>query len=317
MNTRYLVDPELLPLVDSFPIFQMNSETLPVLRRGFADSLLQQELPDLQVQSSEVQVSSGDGDRTIRCLMIRPDELASGAAAILHFHGGGHLLGAPEMNQSELMHWAAELGCLALSVDYRLAPETPFPGPMDDAYAALRWLNEKAGELGIDPARIAVAGTSAGGAMAACLCLMARDRGEFQIAFQMLDSPRLDDKIQQQRSDNPYTGEFFWTREASTFCWNAYLGGGKDSPYATAARAKDLSNLPPAFIAVGSIDLFVDECLEYSARLIRSGISVEMIVYPGCFHGFQMAREAAVTKRSQADSLRALARALKKPESAL
>jgi acetyl esterase/lipase len=317
VNTRHLVDPELLPVADNFPALNLNAETLPAIRGGFAASLAQQELPDLPVRCSEVEVPSGEGNRTVRCLMIRPDILASGAPAILHFHGGGHVLGTPEMHQGELMRWAAELGCLVLSVDYRLAPETPFPGPMDDAYAALRWLNEQAGELGIDPARLAVAGTSAGGAMAACLCLMARDRGEFGIAFQMLDSPRLDDKIQQQKSGNPCTGEFVWTREASTFCWNAYLGGGHDSPYATAARAKDLSDLPPAFIAVGSIDLFVDECLEYSARLIRSGVSVELIVYPGCFHGFQMAREAAVTKRSQADSLRALARAIKQPGPAL
>tara|TARA_R110000824_G_scaffold37553_2_gene115459 strand:- start:2910 stop:3869 length:960 start_codon:yes stop_codon:yes gene_type:complete len=311
VKTRHLVDPELLPVVDNFPALDLNADSLPAIRNGFAAMLSQQELPDLPVQCSEIALPSGDGDRTIRCLMVRPEHVAPGAAAILHFHGGGHVLGTPEMQQGELMRWAAELDCLVLSVDYRLAPETSFPGPMDDAYAALAWLNEQAGALGIDPARIAVAGTSAGGAMAACLCLMARDRGEYQIAFQMLDSPRLDDKIQQQKSGNPYTGEFVWTREASTFCWNAYLGEDKDSPYATAARAKDLSNLPPAFIADGSIDLFVDECLEYSTRLIRSGVAVELIVYPGCFHGFQMAREAAVTKRSQADSLRALGKALK------
>ena len=312
MNTRHLVNPDLLPLIDNFPALGMSSESLPAMRAMFAARVSEQLLPDLAVRCSEVQIPSGEDNRTIRCLIIQPESIPPLSAAILHFHGGGHVLGAPEMNQPELMNWAAELGCMVLSVDYRLAPETPFPGPMDDAYAALRWLNEQAASLGIDPTRIAVAGASAGGAMAACLCLMARDREEYGIAFQLLEAPRLDDKIQQQADGNAFTGEFVWTREASSFCWNAYLPDGSTSPYATAARAKDLSNLPPAFIGVGALDLFVDECLEYSTRLVRSGISTELIVYPGCFHGFQMASEAAVTRRSQADSLRALRIALTK-----
>jgi len=312
LDTRHLVDPDLLPIVDNFPALEMSSESLPAMRAMFAAQLSEQLLPDLAVRCSEVQIPSGEDNRTICCLMIQPESMAPLSAAILHFHGGGHVLGAPEMNQPELMNWAAELGCMVLSVDYRLAPETPFPGPMDDAYDALRWLNEQAESLGIDPARIAVAGASAGGAMAACLCLMARDLEEYGIAFQLLEAPRLDDKIQQQQGGNPFSGEFVWTREASSFCWNAYLPDGSTSPYATAARAKDLTNLPPAFIGVGALDLFVDECLEYSTRLIRSGISTEMIVYPGCFHGFQMASGAAVTRRSQADSLLALRNALTK-----
>jgi acetyl esterase/lipase len=310
MNTRHLVNPELLPLIDSFPAMQMSNETLQPARDMFTAMLSQQPLPDLPVQCSEVFITPQEGDHKIRCLMIQPNSLPSSAPAILHFHGGGHVLGMPEMNQPELMRWAADLDCLVLSVDYRLAPETPFPGPMDDAYAALRWLNEEAATLGIDPARIAVTGLSAGGAMAACLCLMARDRGEYKIAFQLLEAPRLDDKIQSEGAANPYTGEFVWTREASAFCWGAYMGKNGNSPYATAARADDLSNLPPTFIAVGALDLFVDECLDYTARLIRSGVSAELIIYPGCFHGFQMASEATVTKRAQADSLRAFRSAL-------
>ena len=310
MDTLHLVDPELLGVIDNFPKMEMNAGSLQGPRDMARTVLSAQQLPPLPVHCREIQIPSRDHDRTIGCLLIQPDEQPSKTAAILHFHGGGHVMGQPQMNQPELMNWANELGCLILSVDYRLAPETPFPGPMNDAYDALRWLNQQSAVLGIDPQRIAVAGSSAGGAMAACLSIMARDHGEFPIAFQLLEAPRLDDKIQRQGGHNPYTGEFIWTREASAFCWNAYLGTKTPSAYASAARAEDLSNLPPAFVSVGALDLFVDECLDYTSRLIRSGVSTELIIYPGCFHGFQLAKEAAVTIRSQDDTLRALKNAL-------
>jgi acetyl esterase/lipase len=260
-------------------------------------------VPDLPVISSDIHIPSGDGDRTVRCLLIRPVDMAASAPAILHFHGGGHVLGVPEMDAPMLHRWSHELGCLILSVDYRLAPETPAPGPMDDAYAALAWLNSEATTLGIDPARVAVSGTSAGGAMAAGLALLARDRGEYAVAFQHLDQPRLDDRM----PDNPSTGEFVWTRDSSAWC-RAALGGEGD-PYAHPARAASLAGLPPAFIGVGALDLFVDECLAYTARLSRAGVAVELIVYPGAFHGFTVAAGASVAIRANEDGLRALRRA--------
>lgn len=310
MITRHLVDPELLSLIDSFPSMELTTESLPLVRAGMLAMMENLQLPDLPVDSSEVQVPFDDGDRTIRCLMVKPQVMAANAPAILHFHGGGHVLGVPEMNLPQLMGWAHELGCLVISVDYRLSPETPFPGPMEDAYAALKWLHEQASDLGIDKARIAVSGESAGGAMAASLCLMARDKGEYSIAFQHLEAPRLEDRLTAPEDDNPYTGEFVWRRPNSAFCRDAYLGEGNASPYASAACADDLTGLPPAYIAIGSIDLFVDECLAYSTRLIRSGVSVELIVYPGCTHGFKMASEATVAKRAEVDNINALRRAL-------
>lgn len=305
-STRHLVDPDLLPLIDNFPPMNLSAETLPVMRAGMQAMFAALPLPDLPVTCREILIPSGEAGRTVRCLAIQPLVLPQGAPVVLHFHGGGHVIGAPEMNQPELMHWAAELGCLVVSVDYRLAPETPFPGPMDDAYAALRWLHEAAGELGIDPARIAVSGESAGGAMAACLCLMARDRGEYAIAFQHLEMPRLDDRLPDP--PNPFTGEFIWRAENSEFCRAAYLAGST-SAHGSAARAEDLAGLPPAYIMVGALDLFVDECLAYTARLIRAGVSAELIVYPGCVHGFRMAADAAATKRAAQDSLHALRKA--------
>ncbi|CAN1513512.1 alpha/beta hydrolase [Sphingorhabdus sp.] len=310
MTTRYLVDPELLPMLDAFPPMTLSAETLPMIRSAIPQMMAARPLPDFPVSSNVINIPSGDDGRDIRCLLIQPRTSGTNMPAILHFHGGGHVLGIPEMDQPQLMRWAAELGCLVLSVDYRLAPETPFPGPMDDAYAALRWLNEQCDILGINPDRIAVSGGSAGGAMAACLCLMARDRGEYKIAFQHLEAPRLDDRLAASEDANPFTGEFVWTRANSAFCRDAYLGINTADPYGSAARATSQSDLPPAYIAVGSLDLFVDECLAYTARLTRAGVPVELIVYPGCFHGFKIAAEANVTIRAEDDNIRALRKAL-------
>jgi len=307
MSTRHLVDPELIALIDSFPRMDLSDATLPDIRTRMARVLTAASLPDLPVVCRAVFIPSGEGERRIRCLLIQPRDGLKNAPAILHFHGGGHVLGTPEMNQPQLMQWAAELSCLVLSVDYRLAPETPFPGPMEDGYAALRWLHETAGDLGIDTARIAVSGESAGGAMAACLCLMARDRGEYALAFQHLEMPRLSDLLPDP--PNPSTGEYIWRAENSAYCHTAYLAGS-ESPYASAARAENLAGLPPAYIMVGALDLFVDECLQYTARLIGAGVATELIVYPGCVHGFRMAGRATAARRANEDSLRALYKAL-------
>jgi acetyl esterase/lipase len=310
MTTRHLVDPELLPTLDAFPPMTLSAETLPMIRAAIPQMMAARPLPDLPVSSNIITIPSGEDGRDIRCLLIRPVSSDENMPTILYFHGGGHVLGVPEMDQPQLMRWAAELKCLVLSVDYRLAPETPFPGPMDDAYAALKWLNEQTSVLGIDASKIAVSGASAGGAMAACLCLMARDRGEYKIAFQHLEAPRLDDRLAALADTNPFTGEFVWTRANSAFCREAYLGEHRINAYGSAARATSLSGLPPAFIAVGALDLFVDECLDYTARLTRAGVAVELIVYPGCFHGFKMAAGASVTTRAEDDNIHALRKAL-------
>lgn len=310
MSTRHLVDPALLPLIDAMPPMVLSDATLPMIRAALPGMIAAIPLPDLPVVVSEVSVPSGDGDRTVRCMMLRPAAMSDNGPAILHMHGGGHVLGMPEMNTGTLMTWADVLGCLILSVDYRLSPETRFPGALEDCYAALGWLHAEAEALGIDSARIAVSGESAGGALAAGLALMARDRDEFAIAFQHLEQPRLDDRTATSATPNPYTGEFVWTRASSHFCWIAQLGkepGGDDtSSYAAPARATDLSGLPRTFIAVGALDLFVDECLDYAHRLIRAGVPTELHVYPGCMHGFGMARDSAPAIRAQADNLAAL-----------
>ncbi|WP_371433394.1 alpha/beta hydrolase [Novosphingobium sp.] len=309
MRTRHLVDPALLPLVDSLPPMVLSDQTLPVIRAALPGMIDALPVPDLPVTVTAVMVTVDNGDRSIRCMIVRPDAMAGNAPAILHMHGGGHVIGVPEMNRAQLMAWSNALGCLIVSVDYRLAPETRFPGALEDCYAVLGWLHSAAGDLGIDRARIAVSGESAGGALAGGLALLARDRGEFPICFQHFEQPRLDDRTTTCADPNRFTGEFVWTRESSRYCWIAQLGkepGGDDtSPYAAPARAQDLAGLPRTFISVGALDLFVDECLDYAHRLIRAGVPTELHVYPGCMHGFGMARDSAPARRAQDDNLAA------------
>jgi triacylglycerol lipase len=193
------------------------------------------------------------------------------------------------------------------SVEYRLAPDTPFPGPQEDCYAALRWLVGAADELGIDPVRIGVTGESAGGGLAAAVALMARDREDIRIAAQILVYPMIDHRVggAQDPWRNRHTGEFIWTRGSNQFGWESLRGGyGVDDErkgWFSPSRADDLAGLPPTWIGVGTLDLFFDEDLDYARRLVDAGVPVELHVYPGAFHGFDRAAEARVTKDFRRD----------------
>ena len=190
--------------------------------------------------------------------------------------------------------------CSVAAVEYRLAPEHPHPAPVEDCYAGFTWLASNAAHIGVDDARIAVGGSSAGGGLAASLTLLARDRGEMDIAWQMLIYPMLDDQ-NTTRSSRYVTHPKVWNREANLAGWNALLegnAGGPDvSPYAAAARAEDLSGLPPAYIAVGELDLFLDEDIEFAQRLLAAGVPTELHVYPKAYHGSDLL--AATTETSQ------------------
>lgn len=199
-------------------------------------------------------------------------------------------------------------------MDYRLAPETPHPGPVEDCYAALRWLYTHTSELAVDSTRIAIGGASAGGGLTAALGLLTRDRGEVPLAFQLLIYPMLDDRTVTRADTHPFTGEFIWTAQANRFGWKALLGqepgGPAISPYAAAARAEHLEGLPSTFISVGALDLFLEEDLEYARRLIRAGVPIELHVYPGAYHGFNMVSNAQVSQAFTRDLLAALKRGL-------
>ncbi|MGI4744811.1 MAG: alpha/beta hydrolase, partial [Janthinobacterium lividum] len=254
------------------------------------------------------------GDIEVRVFTPNGGEEDTLHPALLHLHGGGYVAGAARGQDAAHASLAAELGCVIASVDYRLAPESPHPGPVEDAYAGLKWLYDEARTLGVDRTRIAVGGESAGGGLAAALALLARDRDEVPIVFQHLIYPMLDDRTGTLGEPHPSAGEFIWTPEFNRFGWASLLGHEPGlpttSPYAAPARAVDLSRLPPAFISVGALDLFIDEDIEYARRLIRAGVPTELHVFPGAFHGFDMvptARTAAVARnRSRAALRRAL-----------
>lgn len=307
---RHLVDPEVMSVLDAFPPMQMDDAGLPALRAMTEQMMASEPRPDLPVEVAELWIPA-PGAPDVRALLYTPADLSATVGAILHIHGGAYIIGRPEMNTARLMETADALGCIILSVDYRLAPETRAPGPVEDCYAALAWLHANAARLGIDPARIAVMGESAGGGLAASLALLARDRGDYPICFQLLDAPMMDDRTC-ERPPHPIAGEFVFRPESNRYSWRSLLGvePGSDgvSPYAAAARAEDLGGLPPAFIATGALDLFIDENVDYAQRLARAGIAIELHVYPGCPHGFSMARESRVARAAARDKLDALRR---------
>ena len=212
---------------------------------------------------------------------------------------------------------AAALQIPVVSVEYRLAPETPFPGPQQDCFDGLSWLVANAEELGIDPARIAIIGESAGGGLAAATALMARDLGGPKLAAQVLIYPMLDHRTGGEacRWKNRTTGEWVWTRSANRFGWEAlrgeYTAEDKRKGWFSPALANDLTGLPPTLLLTGSLDLFFDEDLDYARRLVDAGVPVELHSYPGAIHAFNMMAEAAISQAFARDMLGGIARLLK------
>ena len=264
-------------------------------------------------RAETLRVPGGVGAPPVRVLAVTAVDAATPLPALLHMHGGGYVMGSAGMSEAATRDLAVELGCAIYSVDYRLAPETRFPGAIEDCYAALAWLHRNADALGIDRNAIGLKGESAGGGLAASLALLARDRGEFGIAFQHLSAPMIDDRSCVRADPHPIAGEFVWTPASNRFGWEALLGHapGIDgvSPYAAAARAADLSGLPPTFISVGDLDLFLEENMEFARRLSRAGVPMELHVYPGAYHGFRMVQTARITQDAERDSKAALRKA--------
>lgn len=300
MSTLHLVDPELLPLLELLPTRDMRAETLQETRLLIAERL--RGAPG--AGPSEILAVPGPaGAPAVPVRLFRPDIAPASLPAILHIHGGGFVAGIAAMNDAANADRAARHGAVVVSIDYRLAPETPFPGPLEDCYAVLIWLIAEAATLGVDPRRIVVTGESAGGGLAAALALLARDRGLPPLAGQVLTYPMLDPASAD--STNTSTGEFIWTRGSSRFGWGAMRGDQEISQarlgHFAPAQAAELHGVAPACIAIGALDLFLDEGLAYATKLSRASVPVELHVYAGAFHGFDLLAQAAVSQQMAAD----------------
>jgi acetyl esterase/lipase len=307
-------DPECGAVLAELPPFPpLTVEAIPFLRAAeFIPRPTNEDLARGGAFTVEERTVPGpEGAPDVALIVCRPTATAGPVPALYYTHGGGMIAGTSRDALGEILDLAEPVGAAVVSVDYRLAPETPHPGPVEDGYAGLVWTAEHAAELDID--RVVLIGGSAGGGIAAALALMARDRGGPELAGQLLMCPMLDDR-NDSHSVHQMAGLPMWNRQANEVGWTALLGdarGGPDvSPYAAPARATDLSGLPPAFIDVGSADSFRDEDVDYATRIWQAGGVAELHVWPGGYHGFDgIVPQAAMSKAAvaaRADWLRRL-----------
>ncbi|MFJ6616589.1 alpha/beta hydrolase [Kitasatospora sp. NPDC091335] len=294
--SRLLMDRELGQALDGVPMTPNGAFDLTDIAatrealRSFAESVAAGTPDDPSVVTEEHRVSRPDGpDVPVR--LLRPTAAPGPLPVMLWFHGGGQVLGFAAQDDPWLKRLSSRLGCAVAAVDYRLAPETPSPGAAEDGFAAYRWLGREAGVLGLDGARIGIAGQSGGGGIAAATALLVRDRGGAAPLFQSLTYPMLDDR-NLTASSHEITDIGIWDRSTNILAWQTILGdrAGTDevSPYSAPSRADDLGSLPPTFIAVGELDCFRDEDLDYATRLRAHGVPVEMHLYPGAYHAFDL-----------------------------
>lgn len=310
---NYAIDPELAPWLDMLPSVKFHDHATLLVARAIIEQLSRSrhESEDrVEVHRTTVPGRAGAADVPVRVHL--PARRAGTAPGLLYIHGGGFVSSDLDLSGTTVVHISDELGAVVVAVEYRLAPEHPFPAPLEDCYTALTWMAENAAELGVDPARVGVIGVSAGGGLAAGVTLLARDRGGPRLCFQFLKVPELDDRLNtpSARIDDPP----LWDRSSLTYSWRSYLGtepGGLGvSPYAAPCRADDLSELPPAFVAVCEFDSLRDEGIAYAQKLMLAGIPTELHCYPGTFHNSSVIETAAVSRRMRADLLTALRRGL-------
>ena len=298
------LDPEIAGFLAALPIDigellgGLGDESLPSVRAAMGQMPVPELSSDVERTDHEIPGSPG-----VVVRVHRPVGAPGALPCLYWMHGGGLVLGSYEGDDARFDRWSPMFGIVGVSVEYRLAPETPYPGPLDDCYAGLAWVHEHAAELGVDPDRIGIGGPSAGGNLAAGLGLLARDRGEVPFGYQLLIYPMLDDRQITASSQWP---DPIWPPSANTYGWTAYLGaakGGPDVPaYAAPARATDLAGLPPTLIVVGAIDGFSDEDIDYAVRLRQAGVPVDLHVYAGAPHGFDgLAPGTSIARRANRD----------------
>jgi acetyl esterase len=312
MTTR-AYDPAFAPLLGSLPTVQDFSSVEKVKALRDMRELMMPTPPDrVDVAKSDRLVPGPAGAPEVPVRIYTPVAPASAArGCVVEIHGGGFLMGSIAMMDAWCQVVAAAIDAVVVSVEYRLAPEHPFPAGVEDCYAATGWVAGNAAELGVDPARIAIAGQSAGGGLAAATALLARDRGFPKLCFQLLEIPELDDRL-----DTPSMLAFqdtpLWNRPNAVWSWRHYLGpdhAGEASPYAAPARATNLAGLPPAYVSTMEFDPLRDEGILYALRMLQAGVPVELHSYAGTFHGSAMI-PSPVSQRCALEVTEALRRAV-------
>jgi acetyl esterase/lipase len=301
--------PEIADVLDRVPAFDPLAD--PAATRAYLRSLLAATPPadDPRIAVSHAAIPGPAGELTVR--IYRPTGEADGPRpGVLYFHGGAFISGDLDTGDGNCRDLCLAAGAVVVSVDYRLAPEHPYPAAFDDCYAALCWTAEHAGQLGVDPARLAVAGRSAGGTLAAATALAARDRGGPALAFQLLLVPALDDRCNLPSVD-ACVDERVVDGRVVRGMWRPYLGSVDADCYAAPARATDLTGLPPACLEVCQADALRDEALAYAHRLLAAGVHTELHLVPGAFHLFEgYAPTSRLARRATATWTAAVAAAL-------
>jgi acetyl esterase/lipase len=320
MDMMRRLDPELVPPLENLTEATGGGFSLRDIpaTRAMVDAMIaavKAQVPPIEgVVAVDRTVPGPAGAPGVKIRHFRPAGRTEALPVLVWMHGGGWVLGGIELDDLMARQLAKDVQCAVVSVEYRLAPEHPYPAALEDCYAVVKWLAADGRSQGIDATRIAVGGASAGGGLAAGLALLARDRGDVQIHFQLLIYPALNDRnvaqVDEGVPENP-----FWSRENALRSWRAYLAHGVGSDevpvYAAPTRADDLSGLPPAFIAAAGVDMFMPDNLDYAERLTAAGVPTELHLYPGAFHAFDaFAPMARVAQQFVTDRNRALQRAL-------
>ncbi len=309
-----MIDPELAAVIDMLPSIDLSD---PVAAREAFEQILvaiKVDIPGVEtLQIDDRLVPGWEGEPDVAVRVYRPRSDAMPAPGIVMIHGGGFVIGSVEAEHAGAARMAVDTGAVVVSVEYRLAPEHPYPAGLHDCYAALAYLHAEAGALGVDAGRVALCGASAGGGLAAATALLARDLGGPPVCFQMLQIPELDDRLETP-SMRAFVDSPLWNRPLAVQSWRAYLGdlsGSTEAPsYAAPSRAGDLSGLPPAYVSTAEHDPLRDEGITYALRMLQAGVSVELHQFPGTYHGSALVTTAAVSRRAQREATLVLRRAL-------
>jgi acetyl esterase len=318
---KYAFDPELVPLLEMLPELLPDANldiSDPVASRTEFSGMIEALNADLDqsgVITEDRQIPGPEGAPQVLLRTYTPEGLDQAVPGLLHIHGGGFVIGNLDSEFGSCLALCRNLGIVVVSVDYRLAPETPYPGALEDCYAALQWTADNAARLNIDPQRLGIFGLSAGAGLSAATALLSRDRQGPKLCFQYLGIPELDDRLDTV-SMREFVDTPMWHRPNAELSWNFYLGdvyqrGGDDVPYhAAPARAEDLGGLPPAYISTMEFDPLRDEGVLYALKLMQAGIPTELHSFPGTFHGSSLFASARVHQREAAEMFAVLQRGL-------